>query len=477
MRKYLITIILLTATAGAFGQIPIDSIKAIIRQEVANKRSKSIIVGIVNADGRQLAAAGIRSDKDPTPPDGNTIYEIGSITKVFTSLLLADMSLRKQVDLDAPISAFLPATVRTPVRNGKEISLLSLSTNRSGLPRNASNIDPASPDNPFADYTAKELYEFISGFELSRDVDARWQYSNIGYALLGHILALAGRNSLERLIDQVICRPLNMSSTRFATPSKLTNVAAGYSECGQPAAAWDFPLGGGGGLRSNLNDMLSFAEASLGFTRSDLYPAMELTHILRARKDGNDTYTTMGWTLANDDGKYILFKDGGTGGYRTFLGIDKKNRVGVVVLSNSNNPVTDIGWHILDPTHRIQPYSYPWALLDTLRASIRAKGADAAIGLYRQLKTSKNKAFIFNENQLNYLGNELRRNKKIKDAIKIYKLNIDEYPTSVLAYESLAETCKRNGDKETAIRYFEKAAESEPQNPHWAFILDKLRAG
>jgi D-alanyl-D-alanine-carboxypeptidase/D-alanyl-D-alanine-endopeptidase len=98
------------------------------------------------------------------------------------------------------------------------------------------------------------------------------------------------------------------------------------------------------------------------------------------------------------------------------LGIDKKNKIGIVVLSNSSNPVTDIGRHILDSIHKIEPYHYPWALLDTLRATTRKKNIESAIALYQQLKSSKNTSFIFNENQLNYLGSELRREKKTREA-------------------------------------------------------------
>jgi CubicO group peptidase (beta-lactamase class C family) len=295
--------------------------------------------------------------------------------------------------------------------------------------------------------------------------------------LLGDVLSIVGGKDYGTLVNERICTPLKMSNTFLSSPRKLTcKIAEGYSECGQPASAWDFPLPGGGGLRSNMNDMLTFAEANLGLIKTEMFPAMEITHILRAKKDGNDTYTTMGWTLSNDNGKNILFKDGGTGGYRTFIGIDKNNKVGVVVLSNSNNPVTDIGWHILDSTHRIEPYRYPWALLDTLRTTVRISGVDAAIGLYQRIKDSKDTSFVFNENQLNYLGNELRRDRKIKDAVRIYELNVKDYPKSTLVYESLGETYKRNRNKKLATKYFGKALELEPQNPHWAYMLKKLKS-
>lgn len=478
MKKYLIIAFLIAAANIVFGQIPIDSIKAIIKQEVDNKRSKSIIVGIVDVHGRQIFAEGKISDRDPTLPDGNTIYEIGSITKVFTSLLLADMSLKQQLNLNDPISRFLPKTVKTPTRNGKEISLLSLSTHRSGMPRFPYNVDPKNLDNPYADYTVSQLYEYTSNFKPDFAIDSMWRYSNTGYGLLGNILATVAQRNFETLVEQEICKPLNMNSTVISLTTKLkSNVASGHSEFGKPEVFTGLPaLEGAGALRSNVNDLLTFAEANLGLIKTDLLPAMELTHILQAKKDGNDTYTTMGWTLSNDDGKYHLFKDGGTAGYRTFLGIDKKNKIGVVVLSNSNNSVTDIGRHILDSTLKVEPYKYPWALLDTLRTTIQTKGVDAAIELYQQLKTSKNTLFVFNENQLNYLGGELRRDKKIKEAIKIYQLNLKEYPKSTLVYESLGETYKRNNNKKAAIKYFEKAFELDPQNRHWTYILEKLKS-
>jgi D-alanyl-D-alanine-carboxypeptidase/D-alanyl-D-alanine-endopeptidase len=478
MKKYVIITFLLTATNIVFGQLLIPGIKAIIKQEVANKRSKSIIVGIVDANGRQIFAEGKISDGDRSLPDGNTIYEIGSITKVFTSLLLADMSLKKQLNLNDPISRFLPQTVKTPIRNGKEISLLSLSTHRSGMPRFPYNVDPKDLDKPYVDYTVNQLYEYTSKFEPPFDIDSKWSYSNVGYGLLGNILTLVAKKDFEALVTEEICKPLNMNNTVISlTAKQKSNLAIGHAETGTPVGLTDLgAIDAGGALRSNVNDLLTFAEANMGFIKTGLFPAMELTHVLQAKKDGGDTYTTMGWTLANDDGRYLLFKDGGMPGYCSFLGIDKKNKIAVVILSNSSNSVTDIGWHILDSTHKVEPYKYPWTLLDTLRTTIQTNGAEAAIALYQQLKASKNASFIFNENQLNYLGNELRRDGRIKKALKIYEMNAQEYPKSALVYESLGEIYKRNKNKKMAVQYFKKARELDPQNPHWTYILEKLKS-
>lgn len=476
MKKYLLFTFLFAATNITVGQIPIDSIKAIIQREVTNKRSKSIIVGIVDANGRQFFAAGQLSDTDKRLPDGNTIYEIGSITKVFTSLALADMSLKKQLNLTDPISKFLPKTVKTPIRNEKEISLLSLSTHRSGMPRFPNNVDPKNVDDPYADYTVKKLYEYVSNFEPSFDIDTRWQYSNVGYGVLGTVLTIVSHKNFETLITDEICQPLNMNNTLITlTAKQKSNLAIGHAETGTVAGLTALgAIEAGGALRSNVNDLLTLAEANMGFIKTDLSPAIQVTHVLQAKKDGNDTYTTMGWTLANDHGQNLLFKDGGMPGYRTFLGIDLKNKIGVVVLSNSNNSVTDIGEHFLDATRKVEPYKYTWQLLDTLRITTQTKGIDQTIALYKELKATNNKAFVFNKNQLNYLGGELRKAGKIKDATKIFNLNVEEYPKSTLVYESLADLYKRNNNKKAAIYNFEKACELDPKNQYWTYILGQF---
>lgn len=477
MKKYAVLIFLFTATPSVFSQIPTDSIKAIIKREVANKRSKSIIVGIVNTNGRQIFAEGKISDSNTALPDGNTIYEIGSITKVFTSLALADMSLKQELNLTDPISKFLPKTVKTPVRNGKEISLLSLSTHRSGMPRFPYNVDPKNLDEPYADYTVEKLYEYVSHFEPAFDIDSKWRYSNVAYGLLGNILTLVAKKDFETLIQEDIFKPLNLNNTVISlTKKQKSNLAVGHAETGAVVGLTDLgTIGPGGSIRSNVNDLLTFAEANIGSIKTNLSPAMELTHVMQAKKDGNDTFTTMGWTLVDENGKSYLFKDGGMPGYSSFLGIDKKNKIGVVVLSNSQNSVSDIGWHIMDATHTIDSYKYPWTLLDTLRTTNKTKGTDAAIALYQKLKASKNALFIFNENQLDYLGNELRKEGKIKEAIKLLKLNVQEYPNSTLVYESLGEIYKRNKNPKTAISYFEKVRELDPENQHWNYILEKLK--
>jgi CubicO group peptidase (beta-lactamase class C family) len=477
MKRSLFIITLLVAHYLVCSQIPADSIRAIIKREVASKRSKSIVVGIINAGGRQIYSEGIISDQKRVRPDGNTVYEIGSITKVFASVLLAEMGLKGQLTITDPISKYLPPAVKSPVRNGKEITLLSLSTHRSGMPRFPYNPYPKDMDNPYADYTEQALFEYVSGFEPDYDFDTRWRYSNVAYGLLGNILSRIAKKSFESMTLEIICRPLNMPSTAIRSTKQMNaNTARGHAITGQPTVALELgALEAAGSLRSNADDLLTFAAANMGLIKTDLLPAMQLTHVLQAKKDGNDTYTTMGWTLANDSGRELLFKDGGTPGYRTFLGFDKEKKNGVVVLSNTDNSVTDIGWHILDSNHKVEPYRYPWTLLDTLRSTARTRGVDAAIKLHDQFKSANNTTYQFNEQQLDHLGHELRRRGKTADAIKIFEHNAQVYPKSTMVYVSLGEIYRRTGSSDRAITPFEKALALEPQNEHIKRMLSSVK--
>jgi D-alanyl-D-alanine-carboxypeptidase/D-alanyl-D-alanine-endopeptidase len=473
----LIFIFFCAKPAIVFGQTNMDSIYSIIKKEVDHKRSKSIVVGIIDSSGKHIISAGVLSDKDRRLPDANTEYEIGSITKVFTSLILADMSLKKQLNLSDPFLKFLPKEVKPVDKKVRDITLLNLATHTSGFPRFPNNADSKDLENPYADYTVGQLYEYISGFQPDQAPGSQYQYSNTGYSLLGQVISKVSGKDFESLVKDQICTPLKMNSTVIIlTPGLRSNMATGHTEYGKPVANWDMPaLASNGALRSNMNDMLKFAAANLGLVKSDLYPAMELSHLKRVKKGQDDAFVTMGWTLMNVGSKQVLWKDGTTAGYRAFIAIDKKNKKGVVILSNSLNQINDIAYHILDPSSAIKPYKYKWALLDTITSTANLKDADAAIALYHELKATKAAEFTFEEPVLNYAGDELRKANQTSAAIKMYQLNITEYPKSTQAYESLADLYKRTGNIKMAVSMYEQLIVVDPKNAHGTWTLKKLK--
>jgi len=178
------------ASGAAQVGLPSDAeVLALIKQRVDDKRSAGIVVGLIDADGRQRIVSYGDPGPGQPPLDGNTVFEIGSISKVFTSTVLAQLVQEGKVSLDDPAQKYLPATVHLPTRNGKPITLGNLAMQNSGLPRMPTNFKPADAANPYADYTVQQMYDFLSSYQLPRDPGAEFEYSNLGVGLLGHILS------------------------------------------------------------------------------------------------------------------------------------------------------------------------------------------------------------------------------------------------------------------------------------------------
>ena len=317
-------------------------------------QSIGIVVGVIGPEGRRIISYGQLEKGDPRLLNGDTVFEIGSETKVFTSLLLADMVQRGEVALDDPVAKYLPAGVKMPERNGRVITLVDLATHTSGLPRMPSNMMMKDPANPYADYSLEQLYQFLSTYQLTRDIGSHYEYSNLGGGLLGHVLARRAGMDYEALVQSRICDPLGMKSTRITLTAEMkARLAAGHNQAMDTVPGWDSPtLPGAGALRSTANDLLDFLAANLGYTKSPLAEAMAAMPKVRRPTGQAGMEVALGWHVFTTNGEDIIWHNGGTGGYRSFMGYDPKSRIGVVALSNAETTVgmDDIGRHLLDPT-------------------------------------------------------------------------------------------------------------------------------
>jgi serine-type D-Ala-D-Ala carboxypeptidase/endopeptidase len=336
-----------------FQSLPVpstDEIREILVERIdRQKRAVGIVVGVIEPAGRRVVAYGSLANGDPRTLDGDTIFEIGSISKVFTSLVLADMVNRKEVNLEDPAAKYLPENVKMPERNGKSITLLDLSTHTSGLPRLPSNLKLKDPHNPYADYGVDDLYQFLSSYTLPRDPGSEVEYSNLGAGLLGHLLAYRAGTDYESLIGSRITGPLSMPDTGITLSSSMERrMATGHSAMLAPVADWDLPtLAGAGALRSSANDMLTFLEAFLGYRESPLATAMKAMLEVRRPVGKTKFEVGLGWNILGAS----AWHDGGTGGFRSFVAYDPKERIGVVVMSNTFtlSGVDDIALHLLNP--------------------------------------------------------------------------------------------------------------------------------
>jgi serine-type D-Ala-D-Ala carboxypeptidase/endopeptidase len=340
--------------------LPSDSaVRALLTARVrtfpdTGKHGEGVVVGLLDASGRRrIIAVGV---------DTGAVFEIGSITKTFTASILADMVARGEVRLDDPVSKFLPPAAHVPARNGRQITLLDLATQSSGLPRLPSNLAPRDPSNPYADYSVDQMYAFLAGYELPRDIGASYEYSNLGVGLLGHALALKAGMSYEQLVTRRILAPLGMRETAITlTPAMKAKLAPGHDADGNVAPNWDLPtLAGAGALRSTARDMMGYLAANLD-TTTQLERAMRDAHTARREAGSPTMHIGLAWHILTRPTMRVVWHNGGTGGYRTFTGFDPVRRVGVVVLSNLNAGVDDIGFHLLDETFPLQQPPAPRA--------------------------------------------------------------------------------------------------------------------
>ena len=381
----LLTAAVLASCATVFAQMPSDAeIRKILIDRVgAENLGIGIVVGVIDANGRRVVAYGSLAKNDNRRLGGDTVFEIGSMSKVFTSLLLMDMARRGEVALTDPVSKFLPATVKVPERNNRKITLADLSTQSSGLPRLPTNMAPKDQANPYADYSVQQMYDFLSGYQLTRDIGSQYEYSNFAVGLLGHALALRSGMSYEALVRSRICDPLGMADTRIAlTPEMKARLATGHSATLNPVANWDIPtLAGAGALRSTANDILTFLAANLGYVKTPLAQAMADEVSIR-KPIGGDLEIAYAWHVQNKDGNSIIWHNGGTGGYRTYMGYDPKARTAVVVLSNISTQAgpDDIGRHLLNASYPLVKAAPP---VEHKEISVDPKIFDRYVGTYQ----------------------------------------------------------------------------------------------
>jgi len=352
-----------TPTAGQSGFPPDSVIRSILAARVGPGGSAGVVIGLLEPDGRtRVLVAG-----DPGPGrslDAQSGFEIGSVTKVFTGTLLADMVRRGEVALGDPVAKYLPDSVRVPGRNGIVITLEHLALQRSGLPRLPGNLRIASLLNPYAGYSEAQLYQFLGSYELTRDPGAEYEYSNLAVGLLGHVLARVAGKPYEELLRERVLEPLGMTRTAITlSPWMAARMVAGHNALGDTVPLWDLPtLAGAGALRSNLEDMLRFAEAALR-GRGPVPDAIRTAMQPRAPA-GSMTIGLLWQRLAinrrdggvQSTGDTIVWHSGGTGGFRTFIGLAPANGRGVVLLSNTGGTgMDDVAFHLLDPTLPLAP--------------------------------------------------------------------------------------------------------------------------
>ena len=281
-------------------------------------------------------------------PDPGTLFEIGSISKTFTATMLAIAVEEGKLNLDDPVNKYLPDSIPSLQYKGKIVTIRTLSNHTSGIPRMPGNFQQTVVNNkdPYASYSTRDLYSFLHELKLTREPGSQFEYSNAAVGLLGTILQKIYGKTYEELLWSFIAKPLGMTDTRVnIRPANSAHFASGYDDNGVYNGPWNLSaaFAGAGSIRSTARDMLKYAAAEMGApgVPEPLGKAMELTHAVTFHDD--HTRIGLGWIYLHSGYNDILFHNGGTGGYRSYIGIDPRNKVAVVLLSNCGVGVDDEG--------------------------------------------------------------------------------------------------------------------------------------
>lgn len=305
-----------------------------------------LVVGVVRGDRVFIRGFGKKSKERGDAPDAPTIFELASIGKIFTAAAAQILSDRGEISFDDSVDKYLNPKVKI-CEKAKNITLRQLATHTSGLPSFPESFVPKIKDelNPYKDLTVQDLYDYLATCENLGAV-GKFDYSNLGMGVLGHILELKTGKSYETIVKDEIVNRLEMKNTTITLSAEHRELLAqGYNEQGNPNPIWeDSVLTGAGSFLSNAEDMTKFIRANFDASRSEISGSLIKAHEKRAGGG-----TGLGWHYYSrffavvTDEEDVIWHNGGAGGYASFMAINKKTKSGVIVLSNTTDNVTWLG--------------------------------------------------------------------------------------------------------------------------------------
>lgn len=338
-----------SAAAAAMDQ---ETLAGILDRRIRGDASGACLAAAVIQDGHVARAWRCADPGDAGRIGPEVAFEIGSVSKTMTGILLADLILRGEVSLDDPLADHLPVGSSVPEFAGEPIRLRHLVTHTSGLPRLPPRLQVADPRDPYAGLGPDALLASLEDVTLAQAPGERFVYSNFGAMLLSLLLSRKAGMDFEALLEQRLFRPLGMTHAHVARPPAGVRLAAGHLPDGRPTPPWTFApeLSGVGGVRATLQDMVRYLQAQLDGPAGDTGAAIRLAQQPIATAAAQPM--AMGWLLLPLGGRQVHAHDGGTGGFSSMLAFDRERRRAVVVLADTSlagrGGVDDVAGHLLD---------------------------------------------------------------------------------------------------------------------------------
>jgi len=338
--RWCLSLLSVTSALSAQPSVPVKSptpLQAVIERAAAALPAGGMVFAEIRNGKVTFGSAGQPGVTPGLAPE-NIVFEIGSISKVFTALLLAQAVEEGRAKLDDPIRRFLPESV-TLSNAAAALTLEQLATHTSGLPSLPDNFRPVDPLDPYADYTVDQLYNYLGRYQPEKPGPQPASYSNVGFGLLGHVLERILGSSYTDLVATRITGPLGMWDTAITLTAEQTTRFAKPHSSGETVRPWRLPtLPGAGALRSTASDMTRFAQGLLSKENNPLSKAWTLIAQPRASFGSTTTQIGLAVLIAKRDGRTLYHHSGGTGGFRSYLELDPEADSATVLLLNNDSP-------------------------------------------------------------------------------------------------------------------------------------------
>jgi CubicO group peptidase (beta-lactamase class C family) len=446
---------------------------------VQEKSRVGLSIGIVQNGQTRFYNFGTTEKGKTQPPTEHTIYEIGSISKTFSSLLLAQAVVEKRVSLDDDVRRYLDGTYSNLTYEGKPIRLVHLTNMTSELPDNfperMETLRQANPDSvPFmvvhmlSSYTRQNFFDDLHAVKLQAAPGSTPRHSNVAAQLLGYVLEAIYQTSFAELVKTRIEQPLALRNTLLSElpPEQL---AIGYDEKGNRMPAFTMPaMQAAGGLRYSTADLLKYIAHQLNEKDS----AVNLSH--RATWGSTDSEgIALNWLVSKTiDSQRRLRHSGGTFGFASYCDFYPDQRFGVVLLANDANRITQGQLDDLSKKITNALLGEP-KVLTTLNAGLQTRGYERAVAVVNDVKR-KHPELHLSEDYVNSWGYQLAGQGKLREALEIFRLNVSLYPKNWNTYDSLAETYERIGNRQFAIVNYKRSLALNPNNSNATEHLKKL---
>jgi len=327
-------------------------VNEIISEYITEPGNVGLVVGLIDDTAKVTIGYGRMQAGKEERPDGNSYFEIGSITKPFTALAALEMEKAGIIKLTDPIIKYLPDSLNNDALS--KISIHDLISHKAGFPRKPYNLSLTITDeeNPYNNYSEQDLLSYLSVFKplkSKKKKKAQFKYSNLGYGVLSYVLEQAANQSYEKLLKQYVLNPLNLNNTKVELSKRDSlKMITPHNFKGEPTAIYGYQaMLGSSALKSSANDLLNFIDLNIS---PNTEIALEESVNKQVETNIKRIYMAYGWHLIDRGKRFpaVITHNGGTGGCRSYVAFIKETKTGVVVLSNSANRVDDIGIELLE---------------------------------------------------------------------------------------------------------------------------------